>query len=155
AAIIQQGIALARRTIARDRFVVALRVDEKAQEVALGRLNLMDELRISLEPVEASGTLARDQRAHRGPGRLAGMACMTAIDAQRAAMRPQFFDIEEAETMRGKNALHRQRGKVRKVFVINLIELVADHGRQQMREFDRANAVGLQDDLDAGDEGVE
>src|SRR5208282_3038468 len=39
AAIVEQGIALARRAVAGDRFAAALRLDQKAQQLALGRAN--------------------------------------------------------------------------------------------------------------------
>ncbi len=70
-------------------------------------------------------------------------------------MRLQFFDVEHFQSMRFHDADRRQHGEVRKVFVINRVKLVELDQLQQVRKFQRENAVGLQQDLQSFDKVIQ
>ena len=58
-------------------------------------------------------------------------------------MRPQLIDVEYAHTVSRKYPLGGQRRKVRKMLVIDLVELVAFDRLEKMWELDRADPARL------------
>src|SRR5208282_4568741 len=95
------------------------------------------------------------QLRNRGQTRMGLIAVMASVDAQRAAMRPKLLDVEYAHAVRREYLLGGECRKVRKVLVVDLVELVAGHRFEKMRQFDRADPARLQDDANTFDEGVE
>src|SRR5271166_979599 len=70
-------------------------------------------------------------------------------------MRPQLLDVEYAHAVRRENLLGGKSRKVRKMLMVDLVELVAGHRFEQMRKFDRADPARLQDDANPFDERVQ
>src|SRR5579872_4777274 len=70
-------------------------------------------------------------------------------------MRGQFFDVENSESVSFENPKSSQHGKIRKMFVINRVELIAFNETQQVGKLQRQNAVGLQQNLKAFDEVIQ
>jgi len=93
-AIIQQGIALARRAVADERFAAVLCLDQKAQQLALGCANTFGEIGIGFQPVQAGLPLAEHQLGNSSQARMGRIAGVAGIDAQRAAVCPELLDVE-------------------------------------------------------------
>src|SRR5271154_818078 len=80
---------------------------------------------------------------------------MTGVDAQRAAMRRNFIDIEERQTMGCEDLFSCRERKIGEVLVINGVELVLLYQAQEVGEFHGDKAVGLKQEFHAGNEVVD
>ena len=59
-------------------------------------------------------------------------------------MRRQFFDVEHDQAVFGQHALRGRKRKIRKMLVINGVELVVTHELEQVGEFNRHASRGLE-----------
>ena len=79
----------------------------------------------------------------------------TEIDAQRSTMRSKLLDIKYPQAVPTREPIDREKRKVRKMFMINRIELVLDHETFEMREFQRNDALRRQQHGHSGGKVVE
>src|SRR5690606_29035401 len=115
AAVVEQRVALAWRAVADDLLAGPFRLDEEAQDVALGGLHLLREGGIALERAETFGDLALpelDQPPGHGAARVLLVA---AVDAERPAVSGQLFDVEERKSMRREDFLHGHQREIAEV----------------------------------------
>src|SRR5690606_30598354 len=66
-----------------------------------------------------------------------GCSRMAAVDPDTATVRGQFFDVVDPQASHLEDPLHSMDGQVRKVLVIDRIELVVLDQAQQVRKFQR------------------
>ena len=67
-------------------------------------------------------------------------------------MRRQFFHVKDQESVSFEDLAGGQKRKIREMFMVNRIELVACNQLQQMRKLHRNDALLAQDELHAADE---
>ncbi len=80
---------------------------------------------------------------------------MGEIDADGAAVRGDFFSIENGQAVRGVDGDEGVKGEVAIVFLIDRVELVALDKAQEILDFDDPDAVLGQEDFQAGDKVVQ
>src|SRR5207249_10581344 len=105
-AVIEECIALAGRTITGDRFPFPLHPDQKIQNLALGLFYLFCERKVGFQPCEASFLFSFRQLLGAQCYRTRIVLLMPRINSQRAAMRWQFFDVEDSQAEFRENLLH-------------------------------------------------
>src|SRR6185437_16197003 len=132
AAIIEERVAFARRAVAGDRLAPALGVDEEVEKAALRRLDALGERGIGRKLAQAGLLLALRHGADAGRRRPAGILGVADKEPQRAAMRPQFLDIEDAQTVSGQQRLDRGQREIPEMLVIDGVELVLVDKAQEM-----------------------
>src|SRR5262245_57288058 len=80
---------------------------------------------------------------------------MTGIDPERPPMRSQLFHIENLESVSAKKLSDRQQRKIRKVLMVNRVELVFLHESHQVWELQSNDAILVEQNLHPTDETVE
>ena len=80
---------------------------------------------------------------------------MTAIDAQAAPMGGQLFDIPDTQVGGFEDPFNRVEREIGKVLVVDGVELGVFDELQQVGEFQRNGAVGLEDSFEAASEVVD
>src|SRR5688572_6455735 len=80
---------------------------------------------------------------------------VTAVDADRAAVRAELANVEQPQTVRCEYPPDRRKRKIREVLVIDRIELIQIHELHEMRELERRDSALREQLLHAGDEIVE
>src|ERR1700741_4893952 len=80
---------------------------------------------------------------------------MLSKNAQRPTMCRQFFHIEDPQSVRRKDLFCGEKGKVRKVLVIDGVKLIFFHQTLKVRKLHGNYTVGLQENLQAGDKVVQ
>src|SRR6266853_1938221 len=155
AAVVEQGVALARRTVARDVLSLALDADQAFKQFALGLFDLLAKGRIVLDSVESSLHLARAEVHDPRPDRLGGVVSMTTIDAQRTPVRRKLLHVEQRYSVGGEHLLYGDKREVREVLVVNGVKLVLRHQPHEMRKLHSDHTVWREHDLHAADEVVQ
>src|SRR5262249_40355884 len=74
---------------------------------------------------------------------------MRGVDAQRTTVRGQPLDVEQLEAFSSERILHRLKGQIRVMLVIDRVELIFPHEIQQMRKFHGDDTSRFQKDLQA------
>ncbi len=83
AAVVEQRVAFARSTVADDSLALALGVDQEFEQLALGLLHLLAEVRVGLEPLRhRASPRAPAARAARSVTWLAVVLGVPTVDAQ-------------------------------------------------------------------------
>src|SRR6266850_2194625 len=80
---------------------------------------------------------------------------MRCVDSQRSSMRVYFIHIESIQTMPSQRGRSGEKGEIRKVLMIDSIELAALDQPLQVRELQGEHALGFQKSREAGDEVVQ
>ena len=65
---------------------------------------------------------------------------MARINPERTAVRRQFLDVEQSQTVRREDFLGCQERKIGEMLVIDRVELVLFHQAHQVRKFHRDHA---------------
>ena len=128
-------------------FAGALRLDQEFQKLALGFPHSRFEVRVVTEGGNPSIGLpfAESKKAVRDfLGRVFGV---TRINAYRAAMSGELFDVKDREAMRGENTFHRVQREIREVLVVHLVELISVNRSKQVRKLDGDDSGRCQQDL--------
>src|SRR6266478_5326243 len=146
-AVIQQSIALPRRSISRDLFPIAFRGNQKLQQLPLRFLHLLRKTRIPLQARGSGRFFSRTQLPDSLLHRFRWIFFMPSVDPQRSSMRWQFLNVEERDSMRCEDLLRRHKRKVGKMFVINRVELVFFHQPLQVRKLHGDHTRRLQQDF--------
>ena len=127
----------------------------KIEELALGLADLLGEAAVEVEAVEPDIGLAGDQPDDARQAGMGRIVFMRDVDAQRAAMAPQFLDVEDSQAVRGEDALRRAQREIREMLVVDRVELVLGDEPHEMRKLDRRDAPRREQGGDAGDEGID
>src|SRR5690348_75037 len=80
---------------------------------------------------------------------------MSQIDAQGAAMRAQFVDIDQSKAVPCRKFLNCDQGKIGKVFVVDRIELIFSDKVQDVGKLECDQSFGLEQALHARNEIVQ
>src|SRR6267142_1336776 len=80
---------------------------------------------------------------------------MRRVNSQRSSMRAYFIHIENLQTMPPQRGRRGQKGKIRKVLVVNGVKLTALDQPLQVRELQGEHALGFQKSREARDEVVQ
>src|SRR6185369_3911680 len=131
------------------------RLDQEAQQLALGLLYARLEFAVGGQTLQTARDLPLARLLHSGGVRMSSIARVAPIDSQRAAVRRQFVDVEQAQAMVREYALDRSEAQVREVLVVDGIELVLVHEPQQMRELHCDDTALLQQDRHPADKVVD
>src|SRR5712671_431593 len=102
--IVEHCISLTRRAIADNTFAGPLRLDQEFQKLALGFAHSRFEVSVVTERGYARVGLAFAESKKAIRWFLGRVLCVTRINAYRAAMSRELFDIKDREAMRGENA---------------------------------------------------
>src|ERR1051325_3434246 len=97
------------------------------------------------------GTQFEDSIFHR----LRSIFSMACIDSQRPTMCWNLLDIEKRKSVSGKNVIDRGKRQVRKMLMVNRVELIFAHEPHQMRELHGNYSRALQQHLQACDKVVD
>ena len=105
AAVIEQGVPLARGAVTGDRLPFALGLDEEGQQLALRLLDLLLEARRSTpacrsRPPPPGLSISRT----RSPTGFEVSSRMARIDSQRPAVGGQFLHVEDRQAVRGRGS---------------------------------------------------
>ena len=73
---------------------------------------------------------------------------MSSKNSEGTTVCPQSIDIKNMKTVCGEYLLHREKRKIRKMLMINGIELVVPHEAQKMGEFHGDHAIVGQKNLE-------
>ena len=125
-----------------------------SRSVVPNLLDALGERRVVGEIVETVAALGFQQLL-RGVGDDSCGVVVACVDAQRSAVRGNFLDVEDAEAVGREDAARSGEREVREVLVVDRVELVLFDESREVRELHRDHTVGLQQQLDAGDEVVE
>src|SRR6185436_996636 len=146
-------IPLSRGSIAGHPLAFTPGAHKKFEQVAFDVFDLFGKPRISVDLSKTSSVFGRSELSHTIAFSLRGVLAMLAINPQRSAMRPQFFDIENRKTGAFEHVLHDQQRQIREVFVINRVELSMANLLHEVRKLERDHTVRLQQDFHACDKG--
>src|SRR5271155_4377155 len=149
-AIIQQGVSFSRSAVTGDGFPLALGLDQKREQRALRRSHLLGKIFVTFHVPESSRLLARPKLVHARSRRLRSVLGVAAINPQRAAVRREFFHIENPQTMSRENLLRSNQRKIRKMLMVDGIKLIFLHQAQQVRKFQSNYSPLSQQNLHAG-----
>src|SRR5581483_10522599 len=125
---------------------------EKIEHIALDVYHLARERIVQIETRETQALLGGFERGDLRAD-LAGIVVHVArVDAQRAAMGRYFIDIEERQPMPREHLLDGMKRKIRKVLVINRVELALLDQAREMRKLHGDDAMRFQHQLHSRDE---
>lgn len=155
AAVVEQGIAFSGGAIGDDGFAFVAGFDEETEEVAFDAVDGGSEAEVVLDAAEAEGFFAGEEFGDGGAGAVRGILGVAGVDAERAAVGGELFDVEEGEAVAGEDVADHAEGEVAEVLVVDGVELVAFHEALEVGEFHGDGAVRLEETLHAGDEIVD
>src|SRR2546430_10072740 len=155
-AVVQKRVSLCRRSVRGNRFAPPLRINQKCQEPSLGFANLLFQIQICFQTVHAGcafpvSHLGKPLAPHDW------LACtrVANVQTQRTAMGRKLIDIENSKPKLSKHFVKRKQREIRKMFVIDRIELTPFHQPQEMRDFNRDSSARLQQQFQSANEIIE
>src|SRR5207244_11316684 len=118
-----------------DDLAGATSLDQEAQDVALGPPHAIGKLVVDGETLQARSSLEIDDRRDSGAGcrRLFGMSD---VEAQRAAVRAELVGVDHGQRVGREDPARRPQREVRKMLVVDLVELIALERAEQVRKLD-------------------
>ena len=156
AAVVEQGVPLARGAIAGDGRALALQPDKEIEDAALGLLHLGREAAVPVDVGEPEGLLGRPAApSPKGATGWVEVPLVVGVHPQRSAVRRDLLDVEHLETVPGEDGGDGMEREVREVLVIDGVELVLVDEPQHVGELERDHPVWSQDQGHAGDEVVD
>ena len=137
AAVIQQRAALRRRAVTGNQLSLASRGDEELQHLALHVDHPVGEPVVDRQLRQPGCQFLRQHimQPRSVPSRT--IPRVTGMDAQRTAMRRQTIDVEYRQAMTREHLVDHQQRKIRKVLMIDRVELAFRDQPQQVRKLDR------------------
>src|ERR1035437_7595730 len=153
--VVEQRVALRGCAVAHDAAPLLLQADEEAEYLALVGLHAPAVAEVGLELLVACGALALGELACGVGLDLGGVLLVTAVDPQRAPVRGQLLDVEQAQAVGLEDAAYGQEGEIGEVLVVDGVPLVVLHEAHEMGELHRDHATWLQQDLHSANEVAE
>jgi hypothetical protein len=154
AAVVQQGVRLARGAVAGDRPSVPLGCDQEVEHRPLGLLDPISEGAVGLERAQPGLLLAPPERLHGGGGSLASLRVLQ-VEPERAAVGRDLVEVDDRQSLGGEDAFGRREREVREVLVVDRVEEVRLDELHQVRELDRRRSLLREEGLHARDEVVQ
>ncbi len=142
AAVVQQGIALARCAVSGHRLVLSLRTAMRnSSSLRFVSFTCSVECPVGVEPVRVRPALRALLRFADGwfdrPRHVLGVS---RVDPQRAPVGRDLLDVEQRQAVGGEHLFHREQREIGEVLVVDRIELVSLHQAHEMRELHRDHA---------------
>jgi hypothetical protein len=91
-AVVEERVPLAWSAVADDLLALAAQTDQELEQGALGLLDVLGELGVTLRRAQALPLFALEELEDRVGG-LVRAAGVLGVDAQRASVRPQLLDV--------------------------------------------------------------
>ncbi len=127
-AIVEQSVALSGCAVPHDGLARVFRVDEEGEQLAFRLLYAGPEVRVGRHLSVTRLELAALQRVGALMDRVLLGIRMAGIDPQRASVRGQLLNVEQREARAPRKHFSNSReGEVRKVLVIDRVELIEVH----------------------------
>ena len=154
AAVVEQSIAFARRSVAADGLAFLLAADQELEQGALGAMHLLAEARIGCEVIQSDFALMGQELRH-GAGLRVRRIGPAKEHPERAAVGRDLLDIEHTQAVAPRQSLDGEEREVGKVLVVDRIELIFREQPLEMGKFERDDPLRRQHMLHPGNEVIE
>src|SRR5260221_7617235 len=141
--------ALSGCTITRYGFAIAHRGQQEVQQCQLGQLNLSGKSLVALNRTKSEFLFLLEQRPNTGLLAVGGVFNTRRIDPKGPPMCGELLHIKHAQPMSLENPDRGNQREVRKMLVINGVELIAFDQSKQVRKFQSEDSLRLQQELQA------